>query len=80
MYYSDTDDRDGEKLVEKGLPDFRAWQEDWALSTRFDITDNWLVKLEVHFMDGAARCSPADNPDGYDKNWTLYAVKTTFSF
>ncbi len=80
MYYSDADDRDGDRFAELGEPDYLAWQEDIAVSARFDITDFWLVKLEVHFMDGAARCSPADNPEGFEEDWMLYAVKTTFNF
>jgi len=81
VYYPDKNDRDGAKQVAQGSPDYAAWQKDWALSTRFDINDFWLIKLEVHFMDGVAQCAQADNPDGYnDQNWTLFAIKTTFNF
>ncbi|QTA91098.1 hypothetical protein [Desulfonema magnum] len=80
VYYPDKDDRDGENQIAMGKPDYAAWQKDLTLSTRFDITDFWLVKLEVHFMDGVALCVEQDNPDGYEKDWTLFAVKTTFSF
>ncbi|WP_207679021.1 hypothetical protein [Desulfonema magnum] len=80
VYYPDPDDRDGENQAAMGKPDYTAWQKDWTLSTRFDITDFWLVKLEVHFIDGVALCADADNPDGYEKDWTLFAVKTTFNF
>jgi len=78
--YPDKDDRDGKNQVTMGNPDFHAWQKDLAISTRFDITDFWLVKMEFHFMDGAALCTESDNPDGFDKDWTLFAIKTTFSF
>jgi len=78
--YPDKTDRDGEKRVAEGLPDFTAWQKDLALSTRFDINDFWLIKLEIHFIDGVALCPEIANPDGFDKNWTLFAFKTTFSF
>jgi hypothetical protein len=50
------------------------------VSTRFDITDFWLLKVEVHFIDGVALAYPIDNPDGYEKTWNLFAVKTTFNF
>ncbi len=80
VYYPDKDDRDGANQAALGQPDFRAWQKDLAISTRFDITDFWLIKLEMHFMDGVALCYEVDNPDGFDKNWTLFAIKTTFSF
>jgi hypothetical protein len=81
VLYVDMDDREGDSQVAAGKPDYNAWQKDLALSVRFDITDFWLVKLEVHFMDGVAQCTEADNPDGFDEqNWTLFAVKTTFNF
>lgn len=81
VYYPDRDDREGDNQVAAGKPDFIAWQKDLAFSARFDLTDFWLVKLEVHVMDGVAQCMAVDNPDGFDEqNWTLFAVKTTFNF
>ncbi len=58
-------------------------QKDFAFSARFDINESWLVKLEVHFMGGAAYILEADNPDkenDLESHWTLYAIKTTFNF
>ncbi|OQX27311.1 MAG: hypothetical protein BWK80_05950 [Desulfobacteraceae bacterium IS3] len=80
VYYPDKNDRDGANQVALGNPDYAGWQKDWALSARFDITDFWLVKLELHVMNGAAMCVETDNPDGYEENWTLFAIKTTFNF
>jgi len=80
VFYDDKNDRDGKKWVTEGLPDFAAWQKDFTLSTRFDINDFWLIKLEIHFMDGVAMCPETDNLNGFDKNWTLFALKTTFNF
>ncbi len=78
VYYDDVDDRDGSKRTDK---DFYGWQKDWAISARYDINSSWIVKLEVHFMDGAALAHGLDNPSGIDHQaWTLYAIKTTFSF
>ena len=80
VYYPDRHDRDGEEQVAAGKPDYTAWQKDLALTTRFDITDFWLVKLEVHFMDGVALCTSVDNPDGFEEDWMLFAINTTFNF
>ena len=82
VFYNDADDHDGSEQLASGLigVDYEAWQKDLALSTRFDITDSWLVKLEVHFMDGVALARYTENPEGLDEDWTLYAVKTTFNF
>ena len=80
VYYYDKNDRGGNKMIAQGKPDFKAWQKDTAFSARFDINEYWLVKLEFHLMDGDVLCTELDNPDGYDKNWTLFAIRTTFSF
>ena len=61
--------------------DVESTMKDLALSARFDINPSWLIKAEVHFMGGTQRLTEADNPDGsYEPKWTLFAVKTTFSF
>ena len=54
--YNDVDDRDGQQALSNGsvAAAYQAWQKDWAVTGRFDVTDNWLLKLEAHFMDGAA--------------------------
>ena len=77
VFYADANDRGGNTVE----PDYRGWQKDTTLSARFDITDFWLVKLEVHFMDGVALCLYKDNTEGYEEqDWTLFAIKTTFNF
>ena len=84
VYYSvdvpNTDDRDGESLIERGLQDISAWQNDLAVTTRFDVTDFWLIKLEYHYVDGTSLLTEADNPDGFEKSWDYFAIKTTLSF
>ncbi len=77
VYHPDWRDRDGEDMA----TDFAAWQKDLALTARFDVTDNWLLKLEAHFMNGAGDVDPAANPDGFDEeSWTMLAAKSTFYF
>ncbi len=63
--------------------DLLKTQRDLAVSTRFDINESWLIKLEVHFMGGAGLVVEKDNPDldyNSEPNWILYAIKTTFNF
>jgi len=59
-------------------------QHDYAVSLRYDITYNWLVKAEVHYLHDAGKIftTPAD-PQPYalrDQDWFLFALKTTVSF
>lgn len=61
-----------------------TYQRDLAATLRFDITPNWLVKLEGHYMHGTGglRADLNDNKplDSLDKNWGVFLVKTTCYF
>ncbi len=85
VYYLNNDDKGGKIKFNDAVPDEYGWLKDTALSARFDVTDNWVVKVEGHIMDGLATSFPQDNinPDGtYDvsTDWNLFAVKVTYSF
>ena len=76
--YPDKDDRDGDKQIAKGNPAAQGWLRDITISTRVDLNDFWIVKLEAHGMDGLYQVEYTDaNPS---KRWFLYAAKTTFTF
>lgn len=78
VLYRDTRDKDGKKALAAGTAtrDFEAWQKDFALTGRFDVSDNWIIKLEGHAMDGTAF---AIGPPT-DRYWYLWAAKATFTF
>jgi hypothetical protein len=84
LYYSacylDRNDRDGEDQVVIGNPDYYAWQKETVPSLRFSIGADWVVKAEAHFVNGTAQVYDFNNPGDKEKDWTLYALKSTFSF
>jgi hypothetical protein len=61
-----------------------AYQHDVAVTTRYDLTPNWLLKLESHYMHGTAALSPAINGGAsratLDADWVLLLAKTTAYF
>ncbi|MFZ5568837.1 MAG: hypothetical protein ACOZF0_00425 [Thermodesulfobacteriota bacterium] len=93
-YYPDVDDKEGYKRRDVKKLDselHRGYLKDTCMTLRFDINENWVLKLEGHVMRGAASLLGADNPaptdayplDGserYDSNWLLGAAKITYSF
>jgi hypothetical protein len=62
-----------------------AYARDAALSFRYDISENWLLKLEGHWMEGTAALEDASLNDGKApkdlvKEWGMLLVKTTAYF
>lgn len=78
--YPDRDDKDGDRFTAEGEPDFLAWRKGFALTTRFDVSDSWVVKLEGHRINGAAGLFNEDHPDGFEEDWHLFAAKVSFHF
>ncbi|MGD9161336.1 MAG: hypothetical protein PVG39_23180 [Desulfobacteraceae bacterium] len=79
--YNNADDRDGVKGAYD--PNHRAYSKDLALTLRFDINDYWVIKLESHSIKGTNGISSLDisaDPNKIEKDWNLFAAKTTFSF
>jgi hypothetical protein len=61
-----------------------SFQHDVAVTLRYDITANWLVKLEGHYMHGTAGLNSALNQmkplASLEKDWGVLLVKTTGYF
>ena len=59
-------------------------QHDTALTLRFDLTPNWLLKLEAHHLDGNADVTSAQNGRrplrDLENSWFLFLAKTTVYF
>ncbi len=53
--------------------------KDIYFSLRFDVNDNWIIKLEGHSLDGLRGATDVDPVDP-SENWFMYAAKLTFSF
>lgn len=56
--------------------------KDFALAASYAIQPWWLVKAEVHLMDGIGNLGNAGdlNPGATDETWTYFVLKTTVSF
>ena len=61
-----------------------TYQRDLAATVRADITPNWLVKLEGHYMHGTAGLRAELNDkkplDALTKDWAVVLLKTTAYF
>ncbi|MFM2091288.1 MAG: hypothetical protein RLZZ127_1777 [Planctomycetota bacterium] len=57
-----------------------SYQHDYYLSAKFNITDNWIFKMEGHYIEGTALSFASDNPDGVKDQDVAFLAKTTISF
>jgi hypothetical protein len=61
-----------------------TYQDDLAVTVRYDITNNWLLKLEGHYMRGTSALSSAlnygQNTANLPRIWGVGLVKTTAYF
>ena len=79
--YNDLNDLSGKDLAEEyDIPIYYSWQKDLCISGRYDISNNWLIKLEGHLINGVNQTYLFQNPDGLKENWMYFAAKTTFHF
>jgi hypothetical protein len=70
LSFQDTEDR--------GNP--ATFHKDAALGARFDITPEWILKGEGHYIDGTSDLTDDLNPDGRKRRWGLFMAKTSLAF
>lgn len=66
-----------------GYDDYYSYQKDMTLSVRFNMNEWWCIKVETHFIEGVGLIEEQTmNLELIDmeKNWNMYAVKTSLSF
>ncbi len=91
--YPNKNDRSGDSFANPdpmwgGMPTPRhqAWTKDLAFVARFDITPNWLIKAEVHAIDGTSRIAAGSANVGnvpaeeWTAKWGYFVLRTTFTF
>jgi len=79
-FYRLKHDRHGETRPDS--PAYGAWRKDLGAAIRYDISDNWVIKAEYHYVDGAAMQLNVVNPDktSPDRYWSYFAAKLSYSF
>lgn len=80
-FYNNSNDKDGKLQVAAGRKDYQTWLKTYTVSTRFNINDFWLLKLEASYNDGFGAVQPVYNaPADLEPYWWLFAAKATVSF
>jgi hypothetical protein len=75
--YPDVDDKEGQS---RSSNKFLSWQKDLDVSLRYDITTNWLAKVDVHFMNGLTSIVGTSDVQNPQEDWMMFVFKNTFFF
>ena len=78
--YDDRSDRRGRKLV--AVPNHTAWLKDTAVAASYSATDWWLIKAEIHLLNGTSGVTAYNNDPvtTWKPDWTYFVLKSTISF
>ena len=82
-YISDRHDRNGKKYEAAfgglGANSYDRFHKDWTVSLKYNITDNWIFKIEDHIIDGTALLN-AGNDANRERYSNMLMFKTTLYF
>jgi len=82
-YYADKDDRDGKDFAAATrLPRFTRFAKDWTVGLRYDVTPQFMLRAEVHRVDGTGFLAVQDNPkpQALRHDWDLFMLQASFRF
>ncbi|NEV63731.1 hypothetical protein [Thiorhodococcus minor] len=83
VLYWDRDDRNGKSFSElTGLPAHSRFAKDLAFGLRWDVTPSFMLRTELHYIDGTGWLSELENPGriGTERYWTLFSVLASYRF
>lgn len=83
VYYADRGDRDGEDFsAATRLPGFTRFAKDWTFGVRFDVTPQFMLRAEVHRVNGSGFLAVQDNPNARDlrQYWDNFMLLGSFRF
>jgi hypothetical protein len=84
--YTNKDDKNGSDLeyTSQGMtPSYFGFQNDATFGFSYDLTDNFRLQFEYHYIEGTARLTPVvlPNPKINDsKSWQLWAAQLMYWF
>lgn len=83
VYYADWGDRDGSDFARATRqPAFSRFAKDWTAGLRFDVTPQFMLRAEVHWVDGTGFLAAQDNPNSgaLRRYWDNFMLQASFRF
>ncbi len=75
IYYADKDDKEGKEWSAMGKKAAKAWLKDFAVTSRIDINNSWVLRLEGHLLNGLAGVENLT-----EEEWMKIAAEMTINF
>jgi hypothetical protein len=85
-FYLNKEDKKGQQLEQNSngsIPYYFGFHQDTTLGLHYDITSNFAVRAEYHWVKGAGRLSPIALPNTVLNNseaWQMWAVQLMYWF
>ena len=83
VFYGNEDDKSGKAFhAATGLPGFMSYSKDWTFGVRYDVTPRFMLRAELHRIEGTGWLSSLENPDPFrlDKRWDMLMLLGSFRF
>ena len=63
-------------------PGFTRFAKDWSVGLRFDVTPQFMLRVEAHRVDGTGFLAVQDNPDAQAlrRYWDNVMLQASFRF
>ncbi|HCM47205.1 MAG TPA: hypothetical protein DIS98_06785 [Colwellia sp.] len=85
-FYLDKEDKDGYKLEQStggAVPYYFGFHKDITIGINYDITSDFSVRMEYHWVNGAGRLTPVVMPNTLindSEDWRMWAVQLMYWF
>ncbi len=85
VIFIDKKDRDGasfETLTQGRIPAYNRFAKDWTIGLEWEPKQNWLLRIEKHWVNGTAWLPVTDNPDRLKvkQNWRMFILQLSYKF
>lgn len=86
LLFQNRNDRNGREFASSptafGRPAHTQFAKDWTAGLLWNITAQWMSRIEYHYVDGTAWLPLLDNPDVSQtkRRWDMLAILVSFRF
>ncbi len=83
VLYTDRKDRSGKKFASQfGVLDYSRFAKDITTGVRWNVTTEFMLRGEYHYVNGTAWLSTLDNPVATNTSqyWNLFSIQASYRF